>query len=229
MPPGYIGPRQSEQAKEFPLRRRRTILLIAVGLIAWLATSALLVISVVERRTAVREPTRLPRTSFIVGPMARGLGPPRELSEVWGILLHSTQGVPRGDMRVLSRSSKISVHFLVLPNGEIHQLVRLARVAYHAGRGELDGHRGNLNRGLVGIEVSNPSKPGHDVAYPSVQLRAVDRVISIIDQRLGRRVPIFGHKDVIRYPGGWRKTDPEGDFPLRAYKKYRQHNRPESD
>ncbi len=142
---------------------------------------------------------------------------------MWGILLHSTQGTPQGDLRTLSKSRNVSAHFLVLPNGDIHQLVPLSRIAYHAGRGRLAGHAGNLNGGLIGIEVSNASKPWRSVPYPKAQLESVDRLIKIIDRRLGRRVPVFGHKEMIRYPGGWRKTDPNGDFPLKAFKRYRRH------
>ncbi len=203
--------------------KRRIVLLAAVALVLVVSAMTLSpagedVVPPPRRKTAVK-------TSFVVGPMARAQGPYRRFSDVWGILLHSTEGVPSGDLKVLSRSPRVSVHFLVMPDGKIRQLVPIARVAFHAGRGELDGHWGNLNRGLVGIEVSNPSKPGLDVPYPEAQLAAVDRAIKIIDRRLGRRVPIFGHKDVVRYPGGWRKTDPEGAFPLWAYKRYRRHNR----
>jgi N-acetylmuramoyl-L-alanine amidase len=205
-------------------KKRPIALLLAIGLAAAFAYATLPSPSSNEGTAQKAEPTA--RTRFIVGPMARGQGDYRRFSDIWGILLHSTQGVPSGDLRLLSRSPKLSAHFLVLPNGTIRQLVPIARVAFHAGRGELDGHSGNLNAGLVGIEVSNPSKRGRNVPYPEVQLQAVDRVIKIIDDRLGRQVPIFGHKEMIRYPGGWRKTDPEGDFPLAAYKRYRRHAGP---
>lgn len=203
--------------------RWRIALLVVVGLAVLLIPAALLA----PAGNGGGGRLIIPRgANFTVGPMARAQGATRRLPQVWGILLHSTEGVPRGDLRLLSRSSRVSVHFLVMPDGHIRQLVPLARVAFHAGSGELGGHSGNLNEGLVGIEVSNPSKPGRDFPYPAVQLKAVDQVIKIIDRRLGRRVPIFGHKDVVRYPGGWRKTDPEGAFPLRAYKLYRRHSRP---
>lgn len=217
----HTGP----EGVSFIRRKHRTTLLLTLGL-AVIFACAVIVMSAIRDSPAPSKPKPAARTRFIVGPMARGQGDYRRFSDIWGILIHSTQGVPRGDLRILSRSSKLSAHFLVLPNGDIRQLVPIARTAFHAGRGELDGHWGNLNVGLVGIEVSNRSKPGLVVPYPTIQLRAVDRVIKIIDRRLGRRVPIFGHKDVTRYPGRWHKTDPEGDFPLDAYKKYRRHSRP---
>ncbi|RJQ55806.1 MAG: hypothetical protein C4521_01595 [Actinobacteria bacterium] len=159
------------------------------------------------------------------GPRARAQGAARPLGSIWGILLHSTQGFPKGDLSILSRSSKVSAHYLVMPNGTIHNLVSLRKTAYHAGRGRLAGRTGNLNRGLIGIEISNRSIPGRDVAYPEAQLEAVDWLIESIDGRMGKRLPIYGHKEVVRYPGGWRKSDPNGPFPLQQYKRNRKHTR----
>ncbi len=109
-----------------------------------------------------------------------------------------------------------------MPNGKIHQLVPLRRTAFHAGTGYLAGHRGSINRGLIGIELSNPSVPGRSVRYPEAQLAALDFVIKNIDRTMGRRLPIYGHRDVIR-SGGWRKGDPHGNFPLAQYKRRRSH------
>lgn len=154
---------------------------------------------------------------------SRAHGGHRGYSEIWGILLHSTEGYPDGDLGILTRSESVSAHYLIQPDGTIYNLVPPTVVAYHAGRGILAGHVLNLNHGLIGIEMSNPSSPGHSYPYPVVQLEALDFLIKFLDELLGRRVAIWGHKDVIRLPGRWRKTDPDGPFPLANYKRWRRH------
>ncbi len=204
----------------FVLLKRWPVLLLLIAPVLLVPAMALAPPEV-DRLPAQVRPS--PKPVFTVGPMAKAQGNSRRFSDIWGILLHSTQGSPRGDLRTLSRSKRVSAHFLVLPNGHIRQLVPLRRVAFHAGRGRLGGHVGKLNEGLIGIEVSNRSKSGLLVPFPEVQLKAIDETIRIIDRRLGRRVPIYGHREVLRLPGGWHKTDPDGGFPLKDYKKYRRH------
>lgn len=79
-----------------------------------------------------------------------------------GIVIHCTDGNYPGDLEWLTSSvSEVSSHYLIAPNGDIHQLVDDKNAAWHSGKifkptaSILKTYDGvNPNSYLLGIEVS---------------------------------------------------------------------------
>ena len=127
------------------------------------------------------------------------------------VILHYT-GMKTGEealRRLCDESSKVSAHYLVEEDGEIHRLVDEARRAWHAGvaswRGESD-----INARSIGIEIVNP---GHEHGYrdfPDVQISALVALLEEISARHNIAIDrVLGHSDVAPR----RKEDPGEKFP----------------
>jgi N-acetylmuramoyl-L-alanine amidase len=129
------------------------------------------------------------------------------------IVLHYT-GVP-DDQAAISHlcnpASRVSAHYVVLPDGTIVQLVAEARRAWHAGTSSWAGET-DINSCSIGIELANP---GHEHGYPAFPKRQIAAVIALCRSILNRhRIPphrVLAHSDVA--PA--RKQDPGEKFPWR--------------
>ena len=109
--------------------------------------------------------------------------------------------------RLRSPESKVSAHYVVEETGEIVQLVRESKRAWHAGSGEWAG-QGDVNSRSVGIEIANPG----DRPFGEGQMSSVEDLIDIIMRKW--RIPahrVIGHSDMT--PG--RKFDPGPKFDWR--------------
>ena len=122
----------------------------------------------------------------------------------------------------------VSAHLLIGRDGAREQLVRLDRVAYHAGRSRWRGLDG-LNAYSIGIELVNPGwkAPGLPAwetvraqqsqggpvrdwyTYPEVQLLALEEVLTVLWAELPSLEEVIGHEHIA--PG--RKFDPGPAFP----------------
>lgn len=130
------------------------------------------------------------------------------------IVIHSTEGLMPGTALWLSNpKSKVSCHFLVARDGQVYQLVDLARVAWHSGIC-LYGGRIDWNSRSIGIELEHVA--GQD--WPEVQRQALTGLCK-------RLIPIHNipQKNIvahrwIAFPRG-RKADPSNwpDKELRAW------------
>jgi N-acetylmuramoyl-L-alanine amidase len=127
------------------------------------------------------------------------------------LLLHYT-GVPDDKVAIshlCNPGSKVSAHYVVLPDGAVIQLVAEARRAWHAGLGSW-GDDTDINSCSIGIELANP---GHEHGYPAFPKRQIAATIALCRSIFARhRIPphrVLAHSDVA--PA--RKQDPGEKFP----------------
>lgn len=106
--------------------------------------------------------------------------------------------------RLCDINAKVSSHYMVEEDGEIHQLVHENKRAWHAGISCWHG-RASVNDFSIGIEIVNP---GHEWGYrtfPEIQMESVIELCKAILSR--HHIPannVVGHSDVA--PN--RKEDP---------------------
>ncbi|MFT6579943.1 MAG: N-acetylmuramoyl-L-alanine amidase [Alphaproteobacteria bacterium] len=109
-------------------------------------------------------------------------------------------------------SNRVSAHYLIDENGDVHRLVAESRRAWHAGVSFWRGHR-NINDRSIGIELVNP---GHEFGYgpfPAPQMTAlIDLAQGIMDRHPVLPRNVVGHSDIA--PD--RKSDPGERFDWRG-------------
>ena len=127
------------------------------------------------------------------------------------VVLHYT-GMKTGAealARMRDPDAKVSAHYMVEEDGQIHRLVPEERRAWHAGVGFWKGDS-DINGCSIGIEIVNP---GHEFGYRDFPPAQIDAVIGLLDQIRERwDIPdyrILGHSDIA--PA--RKADPGERFP----------------
>ena len=114
--------------------------------------------------------------------------------------------------KLCSVKSKVSSHYLVFENGEIHHLVPDHKRAWHAGVSSWRGEK-NINSCSIGMEIVNCGHnylnlDGELPRYPKKQMNAVIALSKkIIDQH--GQLEFLGHSDIA--PS--RKKDPGEHFP----------------
>ena len=106
-------------------------------------------------------------------------------------------------------ASEVSCHYYIRENGEILQLVREARRAWHAGRSSWAGET-DINSRSIGIELVNPGHSGGCPPFAPAQISAAIALCRDLAARLAI-VPqrFLAHSDIA--PG--RKIDPGEIFP----------------
>lgn len=122
------------------------------------------------------------------------------------LVIHYT-GMETGEaalQRLCDKAAKVSAHYLIDEDGNVHRLVDEDKRAWHAGvawwRGAMD-----VNGRSIGIELVNP---GHEFGYrdfPDAQMTALEGLASSILKR--HPIParnVVGHADIA--PS--RKQDP---------------------
>jgi N-acetylmuramoyl-L-alanine amidase len=134
----------------------------------------------------------------------KGPRPAGERGAVSMVIVHGDAG--RTDAGTISwirhPDSRVSYHYLIGRDGQVHQFVDEGLRAWHAGRSEWAGVVG-LNDCSIGVCLANDGT-GHE-GYRAEQYDAAGRLVAGIIER--RRIPlsmIRGHDEVS--PG--RKTDP---------------------
>ena len=116
--------------------------------------------------------------------------------------------------RLCDEKSKVSSHYLVFENGEIHQLVPENKRAWHAGISSWKGEK-DINSCSIGIEIVNGGHnyldaDGRIPEYKNEQLNSVIALSKRIINQHGR-LEFLGHSDIA--PS--RKKDPGEHFPWR--------------
>jgi N-acetylmuramoyl-L-alanine amidase len=108
------------------------------------------------------------------------------------IVIHHTAGSLQGDLNTFLYGGKVSIHYLIGPDGYIYKLVDDAKKAAHAGTSYWAGEE-NLNSRSIGIEMSH--RTGE---YPMAQ---VDAVVSLV-RRIHAAYPnipsgrVVAHSDI---------------------------------
>ena len=102
------------------------------------------------------------------------------------------RAISEGDLNTFLYGNRVSIHYLVAPNGDVYKLVMEDRKASHAGYSHWQGDE-NLNGTSIGIEMTHRSGP-----YPQAQ---VDATVALVE-KLHRAFPaipagrVIGHSDV---------------------------------
>lgn len=123
------------------------------------------------------------------------------------VVIHCTDGRFPGDLNWLCKSAaQVSAHFLIAPDGAIHQLVALDKAAWHAGRisyptvvlkRSLSGSYINPNKYSTGIEVSMlASKIMSENQLKSLHWLIKEHLKSKLPGFILDRQHIWGHKEI---------------------------------
>lgn len=125
------------------------------------------------------------------------------------VVLHFTRqdSVQRSLDTLRSRNAqgRVSAHYLVGKDGDVHQLVDEGRRAWHAGAGRW-GTITDVNSASIGIELDNDGT----APYPEVQVTALLALLEDVTTRLRiRPSQVIGHSDL----APTRKVDPGPHFP----------------
>ena len=111
----------------------------------------------------------------------------------------------------------VSCHYFISRNGQITQLVKDNKVAWHAGKSKWQNFI-NLNKCSIGIELANK---GHQYGYQSFsnnQLKSLIKLCKNLKKKYSIKKETFlGHSDIAPL----RKVDPGEKFP---WKKLSVHN-----
>ncbi len=122
------------------------------------------------------------------------------------IILHYT-GMKNGEAALdwlCDRESKGSCHYFVFEDGNTVQLVTEGKRAWHAGNSCWKGER-DINSHSIGIEIVNPGHEFGYVDFPSVQMRAVVRLVGdVVERNDIPAINILAHSDIAPL----RKEDP---------------------
>lgn len=117
------------------------------------------------------------------------------------VVVHCTEGAFPGDLNWLtSYLSEVSSHYLIAPNGDVHQLVPESKAAWHAGSVVFPTFKGlklgiNPNQYSIGIEVSLTK----DAEMTEFQKKSLYELITDICKRNSiavDRMHIIGHKEI---------------------------------
>jgi N-acetylmuramoyl-L-alanine amidase len=120
------------------------------------------------------------------------------------VVLHASAGrSDAGDLSwICSPQSKVSYHYLVTRDGDIHELVDPKEQAWHAGQSEWQGRK-FCNAYSIGVAWANR----HDGTEPltAAQVRAMRELLAHLAKRYPTITHIATHAEVS--PG--RKVDPD--------------------
>ena len=87
----------------------------------------------------------------------------RNLKDIKFIIIHYTgmQSKIESIKRLINPRSKVSCHYLIDRKGAILEMVKINKIAWHAGKSKWKNHL-NLNKISIGIELVNK---GHQFGY----------------------------------------------------------------
>jgi N-acetylmuramoyl-L-alanine amidase len=134
------------------------------------------------------------------------------------IIIHYTgmQSEIASIKRLKNIKSKVSCHYLINRKGEVTQLVKNNKVAWHAGKSKWKNFK-NLNKNSIGIELVNK---GHEFGYENFSNIQIKNLInlcrSLKKKYMIRKENFLGHSDIAPL----RKLDPGNKFPWKKLSKY---------
>jgi N-acetylmuramoyl-L-alanine amidase len=115
--------------------------------------------------------------------------------------------------RLCDPASGVSAHYIVLEDGETHQMVADEHRAWHAGLSYWEGER-DINSASIGIEIANGGHDENLPPYPALQLKAVQQLcLLLIAKHSIKPWHVLAHSDI----APTRKQDPGEHFPWPAF------------
>jgi N-acetylmuramoyl-L-alanine amidase len=143
----------------------------------------------------------------------------RFIKNIKFVIIHYTgmQSEIESINRLKNPKFKVSCHYLINRKGQIVQMVKDKKVAWHAGKSKWKNFI-NLNKSSIGIELINK---GHQYGYQSFSAKQINSLIKLC-KNLKKKYSIkkenfLGHSDIAPL----RKIDPGEKFP---WKKLSMHN-----
>ena len=117
--------------------------------------------------------------------------------------------------RLTDIKSRVSAHYLIKQNGEIITLVPDLYTAWHAGKSVWKNYS-SLNKGSIGIEITNPGHGNNYKKFSKIQLRTLIRLSKFLIKKYKiNSKNVLGHSDIAPE----RKKDPGEKFPWKLLSK----------
>ena len=142
----------------------------------------------------------------------------RLINDIKFVIIHYTgmQSEIESFDRLKSIKSRVSCHYLINRKGEIIQMVKDNKVAWHAGKSKWKNFK-NLNENSIGIELVNK---GHEFGYQNFSNSQIKSLINLCKnlkkKYMIKKENFLGHSDIAPL----RKLDPGEKFPWRRLSKY---------
>ena len=143
----------------------------------------------------------------------------RQKKSIKFIIIHYTgmQSEIASIKRLKNRKAKVSCHYLISRKGEITQMVKENKVAWHAGKSKWKNFN-NLNDNSIGIELVNK---GHEFGYQNFSKNQLTSLISLCKflkkRYMIKKENFLGHSDIAPL----RKLDPGEKFPWKKLSKFK--------
>ena len=143
----------------------------------------------------------------------------RQKKSIKFIIIHYTgmQSEIASIKRLKNRKAKVSCHYLISRKGEITQMVKENKVAWHAGKSKWKNFN-NLNDSSIGIELVNK---GHEFGYQNFSKNQIASLISLCKflkkKYMIKKENFLGHSDIAPL----RKLDPGEKFPWEKLNKFK--------
>ena len=135
----------------------------------------------------------------------------RQKERIKFVIIHYTgmQSEIASIKRLRNSKAKVSCHYLINRKGEITQMVKENKVAWHAGKSKWRNFN-NLNDSSIGIELVNK---GHEFGYQNFSKNQITSLISLCKflkkRYMIKKENFLGHSDIAPL----RKIDPGEKFP----------------
>lgn len=135
----------------------------------------------------------------------------RSKKDIKFVIIHYTgmQSEIASIKRLKNRKSKVSCHYLINRKGDVTQMVKDEKVAWHAGNSKWKGFI-NLNFNSIGIELVNK---GHMFGYQNFSKKQIKSLIQLCKNLKNKyaikKENFLGHSDIAPL----RKSDPGEKFP----------------
>ena len=142
----------------------------------------------------------------------------RAKKDIKFLIIHYTgmQSEIESIKRLKNIRSKVSCHYLINKRGQVTQMVKDNKVAWHAGKSKWQRFK-NLNENSIGIELVNK---GHEFGYENFSKIQIKNLINLCKNLKRKYIikteNILGHSDIAPL----RKLDPGEKFPWKKLSKY---------
>ena len=143
----------------------------------------------------------------------------RKKTRIKFVIIHYTgmQSEIASINRLKNSKAKVSCHYLINRKGEITQMVKENKVAWHAGKSKWKNFN-NLNDSSIGIELVNK---GHEFGYQNFSKNQITSLISLCKflkkRYMIKKENFLGHSDIAPL----RKLDPGEKFPWKKLSKFK--------
>ena len=143
----------------------------------------------------------------------------RQKNKIKFVIIHYTgmQSEIASIKRLKNSKAKVSCHYLINRKGEITQMVKENKVAWHAGKSKWKNFN-NLNDSSLGIELVNK---GHEFGYQNFSKNQITSLISLCKflkkKYIIKKENFLGHSDIAPL----RKLDPGEKFPWKKLSKFK--------